>query len=242
MVRTIRKSSIIFCFITFFAFAGNDEELFLRANKLYELHEYDKALSLYEMIPSKGRAVLYNMGNCYFHKNDYSQALIYWMRAEKGAGSGEYAAISHNKNYVLQKMGKKEDEHFLSRVKHFFDNAEPYISLFCLQLLFLLLWYFCIFFGYRYGRIKKIQLLLLMMSLFFIATMLWMQHLKKSTIVGVVTQKKAELLAGPDKGFDLIGFVNYADHIIIKETRKGWYKVRYSDNIGWVEADAIQII
>src|SRR5579872_1125457 len=115
MVRTIRKSSIIFCFFSIFSFAGTDEELFLRANKMYETHEYDKALSLYDMISSKGRAVLYNMGNCYFYKNDYSHALACWMQAEKGACAQEYTAIQQNKKYVLQKLGKAESAHFIQR-------------------------------------------------------------------------------------------------------------------------------
>src|SRR5579872_4836188 len=145
MVRTIRKSCIIVCFLSFFAWAGNDEELFLRANKLYEAHDYDKALSSYEMIPHKGRAVLYNMGNCYFYKNDYPRALAYWSKAEKGATVQEKLAIDRNKHYVLEKLGKKNDYFFAQRMYELFEYSAFYVSFFCLQLLLLLVWY-CLFF------------------------------------------------------------------------------------------------
>ena|SRR5437762_4830035 len=241
MDRSIRRSCIIIIFFSFVIFAGNDEELFLRANKLYEAGEYDKALLSYESIPQKGRAVFYNMGNCYFHKNDYPQALVYWMRAEKGATSQEYAMIQYNKNYVLQKIGKNKEDLWLNKIKQLFESLNLYVSILSLQILIFLLWgiFLCL---YYYGYLKKIRSFLLTSFLCILATMLFLHYEKNSTLCGVITEQQAYLFSGPDKGLDVIGFVKYADHVIIREVREGWYKIKYSDNSGWIEAEAIQIV
>ena len=113
MARSFRKNHIIVFLIMVLAVTTantqNDEEFFLRGNKFYEQKDYDNALSSYDMMSKKGRAVFYNMGNCYFHKDDYAQALVYWSRAENGATRQEHSAIERNKRRVLEIMGK--DEH-----------------------------------------------------------------------------------------------------------------------------------
>jgi hypothetical protein len=74
MVGPFRKNYIISSFICALVViilnAQNDEEFFLRGNKHYEQKDYDNALCSYDMMNKKGRAVFYNMGNCYFYKDD----------------------------------------------------------------------------------------------------------------------------------------------------------------------------
>jgi tetratricopeptide (TPR) repeat protein len=230
MVRKNRTVSLILYFFSFFAHAGNDEELFLRANKLYETQGYEQALSLYIMMSQKGRAVLYNMGNCYFQKKDYAQALAYWMKAENGATAEEKAMIQQNKNYVLQKLGKKINGPF-----------DPIVSILILQVLFCVAWGMLLFLYYR-GRLKAMRTIMLLSSLFATTALLLLQQKKQSTQSGFVIQEQAHVFSGPDTGFDTIASVQYADYVTVKEIRQGWYKIRYSDNIGWVEADAIHVI
>src|SRR5438876_682733 len=147
MDRVIRKASIVFYCVTFvvtisfIAFAGNDEECFLRGNKLYESGNYDKALDAYQMIDSKGRAVLYNMGNCYYKKGDYSRALVFWSRAERRATAQEIAHIEQNKQHVFAKIGIHQADGWDDWLLSFFFSLIPYFSLLSLQLVFLMCWY-----------------------------------------------------------------------------------------------------
>src|SRR5438309_468700 len=105
MDRTLRKNYIalfFMCMLTVMVtVAGTDEELFLRGNKYYAQKDYDNAIRSYDMMGRKGRAVLYNMGNAYFHTDDYAQALIYWSRAQIGATPQEYHFIACNKEHVF---------------------------------------------------------------------------------------------------------------------------------------------
>lgn len=223
-------------------FAGNEEELFLRANKLYQSHDYAQALSLYEMIHNKGRAVVYNMGNCYFFLHDYPNALLHWMRAEKGATAQEKKAIQQNKTNVLTKMGMIMPETFLDSIKRFLDHITSFVSLSFLQLLFLILWYLCIFFVLQYGKKKKNIAFFLLISLCCVGSTLFVEHKKKSTLWGLIMAQKAPVFSAPDEEFKTSITVSCPDCVRIREARKGWYKIQYSGTIGWVTADALAII
>ena len=242
MDKSFRKRCIVFCFIVLYAQAGNDEELFLRGNNLYEHHEYDKALSSYEMMVHKGRAVLYNMGNCYYHINNYPQALVHWLRAERGATPYECALITHNKQQLAIKMGKPAAQSLVERMISFVHAGMPYVSLLFLQISFLILWCFFIFTTAKKNRFKRLVLGILLLVVMLVGIVLGMYHFKHRTMFGVVVKQQALLFSGPHTGFHAIGSVACADHVVVKEQREGWYKIRYSGSIGWVEAEAIQII
>ena len=71
--------------------------------------------------------------------------------------------------------------------------------------------------------------------------MLGVYSLKNSPNQALVV-KQATLFAGPDKSFHVLSPVAYAENVTVKQAREGWYKIQYTDMIGWVEADVIQII
>jgi hypothetical protein len=248
MDRSSRKNIIITGFIltvlsTAALFAGNDEELFLRGNKYYENHEYDKALQSYDMISKKGRAVLYNMGNCFYQKDEPAQALVYWCRAQVGAAPCECKIIAANKEHVLKKIGKNSDQSFKQKIKNSFNGIIPYFSLFFLQLFFLLCWCLFIFsVRSRRNRFARAGVVLLLFFIIVIATVLGIHYTQSGRVDAIVVKKDALIFAGPDKGFHALSPLGYAQEVIVKESREGWRKIRYADIIGWVEADVIQII
>ena len=223
--------------------AGNDEEFFLRGNKYYAQKEYDNAFQAYDMISKKGRAVFYNMGNCLFYMQDYSRALVYWSRAEIGATSAEYQRIVRNKEQALKKIGTHKELSLWEKGVRFADGVLPYISLFLLQLFFLICWWGFIFMvrTKRAGS-KKIILSCLCCCLAVFGFMLRVCSLRNAPNQAFVVKKQATLFAGPDKSFHALSPVAYAENVTVKQAREGWYKIQYTDMIGWVEADVIQII
>jgi hypothetical protein len=247
MVGSLRKNYIALFFIcvlgTTVVFAGSDEELFLRGNKYYEQKDYDNALVSYDMMSKKGRAVLYNMGNVCFHKGDYAQALVYWSRAEVGATAQEYNRIARNKEHTLTLLGKQGTQSFWSTLFRFIDNVLPYISLFLLQLFFLMCWYLFLFFVYKKNmKIKKTVLSCLCAVMAASGVMLGVYYTRQNIQNGIVVKKEAHLFAAPNKSFHKLCPLVYAHDVTVKEMRQGWYKIRYADMLGWVEADVVQII
>lgn len=224
-------------------FANTREELFLRANKYYAEKDYDNALETYDMIDKKGSAVLYNMGNCYYHQQNYPYALVYWSRAEIGANHDEYSRIQHNKELALKALGKQKELSWWQFIIEFLQSQLSHISLLMLQLLFLLSW-FVLILGLRTkqtGR-KKIAHRVISLCAVVCAIFLGLQYAQYDISSAIVVKKDGKLFAGPDKSFHVLSGVVYAESATVKETRAGWHKIQYADMIGWVESDVIQII
>jgi tetratricopeptide (TPR) repeat protein len=223
--------------------AGIDEELFFRGNKYYEQKDYDNALRSYEMMAKKGRAVLYNMGNVYFYKGDYAQALVCWSRAQIGATPPEYNLIARNKEHVFTIIGKSSERPLTMKMIHLGNDIIPYVSLLLLQLFFLVCWYVFLF-AIRKNQIKIKKIVMTSLCIFMISSgvLLGVYYVNQCTQSGIVVKKEGQLFAAPDKNFHELCLLAYAHDVIVKETRQGWYKIQYADMIGWVEADVIQII
>ena len=223
--------------------AEQAEELFLRANKYYAEKDYDKALETYDMIEKKGSAVLYNMGNCYYHQLNYPYALVYWSRAEIGANQYEYSRIQHNKELALKALGKQKELAWWQRTVEFLQSKLPCVSLLILQLLFLLCWVVVILgLGKKPTGSKKVVHRLISLCTLVCAIILSLHYVQHDVSSAIIVKKDGKLFAGPDKSFHVLSAVVYADSARVKETRAGWHKIQYADMIGWVESDVIQII
>jgi len=246
MDRAVRKNYIVLffmCMLSFQVIFSTDEELFLSGNKYYEQKNYDKALHSYQMMNKKGRAALYNIGNVYFYKGDYAQALVYWSRAEVGATIAEYNCIKKNKEHVLTLMGKAKDQSLLVTLFNLCKDTLPYISLFFLQILFLMCWYMLFFLSrYYHTKVKKMMLSSLCLLMMLCGVLLGVYYTNECSRNGIIVIKEGQLFAAPHKDFHKLCPVVYADNVKIKEVKEGWYKIQYADMIGWVEADVVQII
>lgn len=244
MDRTLRKNHIavfFMCMLTVMVtVAGTDEELFLRGNKYYAQKDYDNAIRSYDMMSQKGRAVLYNMGNACFHKEDYAQALVYWSRAQIGATPQEHHLIERNKEHVLAIIGALSEPSLQLRIIKLLQDVIPYVSLLLLQLFFLICW--CVFLFSARKNHMKIKKTILGCFMVLSGALLGVYYTSKCTQSGIVVKKEAQLFAAPNKGFQALCPLVYAHDVTVKETREGWYKIRYADMIGWVEADVVQII
>jgi len=104
-------------------------------------------------------------------------------------------------------------------------------------------WYVFLFSARKnHLKMKKIVLSCLCCFMVFSGALLGVYYTNRCLQSGIVVKKEAQLLAAPNKGFQALCPLVYAHDVTVKETREGWYKVRYADMIGWVEADVVQII
>lgn len=244
MDRSTRKYHVIFIFSlfflpTFFLHADTDQQLFVRGNRCYAEKKYVEALAHYEAIQAKGPAVFFNMGNSYCCKGDYSQALMYWQRAERGASYKEFLSIAHNKELILKKMGKAVSDNVFTAInKHVMAMVCPH-SLYVLQVIILLVWYIFVIVYFRAKRRLYKQMFFIVVL--FLSYGVLIKYTSSSVARGIVI-KQAPIFVGPNKNFHTITSLACADGVEIKEKKEGWYKIRYTDAIGWVEADAIEVI
>lgn len=250
MVRIFRKSIKNYIRLFFMCLCivstvsmPNNEEFFLQGNKYFEEKDYEKAFVAYSMIDKKGAAVLYNMGNCLFHLDDYVQALVYWLRAEKYASGEQYNNILRNKGLAFLKLGKQKKQCWWQQNTNFIVTQLPFFSYLFLQLLFLLCWWIFLWELHRKKkRLASILFSVLGLCMIIVLTVYNRSYGEKENKGGLVVKKDAHIFAGPHKDFQIISSVEYADYVCIKEARIGWYKIEYDCTIGWVEENVIQVI
>ena len=72
--------TIIFCFISLYCYSSN-YNLFNKANENYSSGKYQEALNLYENIEKKDDHIYYNIGNCYYKLQDWSNAILHYEKS-----------------------------------------------------------------------------------------------------------------------------------------------------------------
>ncbi len=233
--------SIIFVVLSSFCLirAGNEEELFLRANKCYEKHDCKQALALYQSIEHKGRAVRYNMGNCFYHLGDYPQALTCWKQAERGAAYAECCDIAHNQLSLAHKLGKKIVYTWWQRLYIYIAHRVASFSVLFLQLLFLACW-FSLFFIFNRSGIKKFSVFIFIATV-FVGASLGVKYKQETERIAIV-MKKTPVFVGPDQNYHELAQLDLADQVTIEGEQNSWYKIKHVAGVGWVESEAVQII
>ena len=48
--------------------------------------------------------------------------------------------------------------------------------------------------------------------------------------------------SGPDQNYHVLANLVRADQVIVLQEANGWYKIKHSAGVGWVAAQAIQIV
>lgn len=227
-------------FASFFCH-GNDEETLLCANKYGKQQQWQKALDSYTEMKQKGSLVWYNMGNCCYHLKDFTMAFIYWRRAQQNASSIIYEQSAHNQAVLIRQLNKEAPIHWLQRLYDFFAYNLLRISLLFLQILFLSCW-FSLFFLRRYQG-KRFFLLTLLMVMFsgLVGVGMFVKQ-KQTNKVGVITADNVNVFAGPSQGYHVLDTLNHIDQVTIQDIKPDWYKVKYATGVGWVTADAIQVV
>ncbi len=244
MDRLFKKSALILLLASSIIFAGSQEEIFLRANKLYKEQNYKQALELYQSMNAKGTAVWENIGSCFYALGEYTHALIAFKRAEKSVLSAHCLAIHKKIDVVQDALDQSVKQNWWNYFYNYIRCVTSGISLLFIQLLFLLVWFsFCLSVYYRALNKKYIFLSLIFgSSVIIIGLIMIIQYKKHFTLIGIVVPQTITLFTGPDDNFHQLGTLNTAQEVVIQDERPNWYKINYNQLTGWVHADAIEKI
>lgn len=237
----------VFCFVALssaFAHGAPYQELFLRANKLYKERAYEKALQAYTSMPDKSSAVWYNSGNCLYHLGKYTDALVAFKRAQRGASRVQRKAIDQNIERTFEALGiSRASVPYTQQIYAYFSRALATVPLLFLQLLFLFFLYgafLCMRRRYGVKKSAHVTIVVCLISFTVLCGMAlavkyhdtWYAH-------GIVIQKQGSIFVGPDKKYDVSGAVALADELTILEKRAEWYKVKKGNLSGWVPAEIV---
>jgi len=218
-------------------FATSQED-FLHANDLYKRGDYADAQRLYASIDTKGAAVWYNLGNCWYHLKDYPQAIACWKRCLKYGGFAWYDDVVHNCSQAYEILGIQPHEVWY---EHLVRTIRNY-SLLWWQLVLILVSLVSCLLLLRSDYKKKSVLLGVMIGVMSVATsclgIKYWGLSKKDALVG----QEAFLVAGTDERFSRLATLKKGEEVVVYETRGKWSKVAANEGVGWILADTLIII
>lgn len=250
--------------------AGIDK-MIAEADTAYAHSDYDLTVKLYrEVIDSVGpsASLLFNLGNAYYKSGNEGEARLCLERAKRLDPSD--ATISQNIDYIATRVedankaelkGKKGDvapdePGFFGRTdrKISVDTssdawAEMAATAFILLILALALYFFS-----PNVRWKKVGFFSALIFVFFSVIFVIFSEMAASHFESkdeaVLMQFKLTLSAEPETDGPAVGFplhrgtkFTILDSELNADGKVGWYKVQLNhSNVGWVPADAIEII
>ncbi|MBX9830718.1 SH3 domain-containing protein [Candidatus Babeliales bacterium] len=230
-------------------------EQFLQANEQYKNKKFDAAFKLYEQIPNKSAAVLYNMGNCSYKMGNLGQALLLWRRAEKDWGMFNREELVSNINLVKAQLSKRmaekdEESPGLVRIKAAVASLKDplaslvrSLSLLWLQLFFLLIWVMLFIYARYFNRLRlRTVVVALYLLLAGAGGALAVKYSMNWYTYGMVVVSKAELLSGPDQSYRVLGQLYEGQEGLIKKQTHDFYKVKVGKKIGWVRKELFEKI
>jgi len=229
------------CIWSFLICSGSDEEIFLRANKYCKQHDWNQALALYKSINQKGSLVWYNMGNCCYHLKNYTEALIYWKRAEQSGSYIIYAQSKHNQHILARQLNRVVPVIWIQRLYEFFVYNLLGVSLLFLQVLFLFLWFFFFFLKRYWSETFFSAALVMVMLSGLIGTGIAVKY-KQMNKIGIIITDGTKIFAGPSQEYHVLDVLNHIDQVTIQDVKPDWYKVKYATGVGWAVADAVQVV
>ena len=231
----------------------NADQIFMKANKLYQAKEYKEALELYLKIDKRGYAsedLYYNIGNSYYRLEKLGYAILYFEKALKISPGDE--DIQYNLKLARAKTVDKLEEIpkiFLTVWWESLITLNNYSGWAFLVIIFLVLFLVLLGFYFLSKRLlyKKYGFYfssVLFSVLFFVVIVFYSSYeMETKTDFGVLINEMAIVKQAPD--------LQSSDAFIIHEGVKfscedrvgNWTKIKLIDGkIGWVEDSAFRKI
>ncbi len=226
---------------------------FSRANELYSNGDYSKAVELYTEIEDNGYIspeLYYNMGNAYFKMREIAPAILYYERAKRLAPQDEDIRFNL-KIAELRTVDKIEPvpKFFLTKwidtlISQYNSSGWAAIAVILSWLTFgsLAIFYFLgsSFFKKFFFAIGILFFVLTITSFIFAYQK---YEIETSDDSAIIFSPSVYVKSSPDKSGKNLFILHEGTKVEIRDEVGEWKKIRLADgNIGWLPADAVEII
>ncbi len=236
MIKIMMRAVCILYIWSSYAVELSDQEKFIQANHLYNQKQYEYAIEMYESITSKGSAVWFNIGNCYYQLQEPLNALVSWQRARSGASYHETNDIISNSKKAYEMLNMSYE----ASARYYFDLLPPsWWQIGILIWLAVLMILFCTYYRRMTSYYKQIALCMSIVLGMFGSYYLtyWVSH-----PYGYIMHHDVWLRSGPGDQYEQQSSCAYAALFDVQLIKKEWYKIICNDKIGWVNAKDVQVI
>jgi tetratricopeptide (TPR) repeat protein len=212
--------------------AQTNQELFVQANTAYHHKDYDNALHLYQKINPKAAVIFYNIGNCFYQKGDYMQALINWQHAHKNGTQTICNDCIYNSERALKKLSIESIES---------QRLIPLPTFFIQILFFLIVGVFLILI--HTFLLRKI-IILALTSIVVISTgfLTYTAYTQALQTTALTISTDSNLYAGPHSDYHHVAHMPMGSVVYVLNKSSNWVKVRWHKQTGWIMDDKIAVI
>ena len=217
--------------------AGNVQESFLKGNAAYLAGTIDAALKLYQSMESKGPAVFYNIGNCYYRMGNYPEAIVHWRRAQKNVSWSEFTTLETYIAQAYEALGMAHDLSFMSRMQTWVSRVVSLFLLVVLQLLFLFCFIALLLLVPRiHGHRRYYIMVVLSILAIFSGIACINKYRDQQYPYGIVTKNSISVYAGPGSDYARLTEAKMLDRVRVYQSRDGWLKVHVDQfGYGWIQ-------
>ncbi|MFK5958512.1 MAG: tetratricopeptide repeat protein [Lutibacter sp.] len=240
-------------FISLVAVSQTADELFSKANKLYQTGKYTKAIELYSSIEKQDLIsdnLFFNLGNCYYKLNKVAPSIYYYEKALKINPRHEDASINlafakRMTIDVIEDLPKTFLQRFSTSViqKLPFDTWAiiAVVASFLASILFLL---------YHFSFSSKKKLFYFNTSIFtvfvlIITVFFAFQNYKtvQKDRTAIIFVARVEIKNAPSTSSEEVFELHEGTKVIVLDELDNWKKIKIADGkVGWIYADDLKEI
>ncbi len=234
----VSMCALILSIIVFGAFSAHahDGEIFKQACALYEQKNYKEAAEKAVSLKSPGEAVWLLVADAQLKQNNYASALAAARRAEQQVHPSSLGLVFALVKTIKEKLGQPFSSYGESL--YLASWLVPPISL---QLIFLISWLLALWFLVTRKRTLLALTswtLLLLSCAFLLAGQFYMQQAK----LAVIKENQAQVYVGPDIHYSTLNSLSSGHEVIIKRNEGDWFQIADGNRLGWLKAQAIDIV
>jgi len=241
---------VLLCFSNL-VFAQSAEDIYLKANLSYENKDYEKAISLYEMLVKMDRVspeVFYNLGNSFFKLKKIGHAILNYERALRLAPRDRdiQSNLKLARAMVIDKIDVPTKGFILTVMLFLYDmmniNELAIVSsIFYLVIILLLI--FSIFFVAKkrviFYNIGVLAIAWITLLIFLFAKVQNENFTKQAVIIS----DKVDARSGPKEDYLLQFTLHEGTKVRILQERQDWYEIDLSKGLrGWLPKPSAEII
>ena len=190
--------------------------------------------------------VFYNLGNTYFHLNDFPKAVLYYEKALKMQPDNQHILhnIKETNNKLFSKMEFSKEFFVTKQLKNVVQSKSANKwSVYMLIALWLGVIAICIHFFFGRKNIFQFGLL----SLIIAAVFAWLTYhtysIEHQQDYAIILQKNAFIKSAPVESLNKADSIQTGLKVQILDSDKSWLKVKLpNDKTGWIEKKSLGLI
>ncbi|MEI7980551.1 MAG: tetratricopeptide repeat protein [Bacteroidota bacterium] len=242
-----------FFVLAFFASAGQEQALIIKANKAYSAGAYTNAIDTYKKVVAQGLEspeLYYNLGNACFKLNDFASAILWYERAKRLDPGNE--DIDFNLKVANNRIADKIEplpelfykRWFFSLVQLFPIDSWAWIGI---VLFISALACGTIYLASRLLFLRKIgfwaglaMLFLSLLSLLFS----WSGYtVQQSTQEAIVFAPTITVKSSPDEKSTDLFVIHEGTKVRLLDNISGWYEIKIANgSVGWLPSASLEKI